>query len=277
MALLHSPFDGEKSKEFLAGDDFPMPGDQDSQHYDRYLLTAAQTRWQQLHSKSNGAPGILITAMPKSASEFLCSVLAECLEAAVCRVTIGNPLFGTTNAKWVAAVAEGGCVTHDHFAATQSNLATLQNGGIDQVWVLVRDPRAVCWSTEKMRAEYDQRDGQVPIDCKQVCGSMSVLVEWIASWIRAQEAGFPVRFVRFQELTSNPNAVMGAMLEASDASRFLPRLVEVLKRRQDQGRVSSNFRQGDDNAWRTQIPTEIHSRLWEMIPEQVRSLLDLRE
>jgi hypothetical protein len=84
-----------------------------------------------------------------------------------------------------------------------------------------------------------------------------------------------VTFLRFKELTADPAAVMGQLLEANGANRFVPRLHEVLQRRAEQKRVSSNFRRGDDDAWRGHVSSEIQAMAWEQISDDVRSLLAL--
>src|SRR5262249_42194215 len=125
FANVASPLVGTKVAELLSACDFPMPAGHGAQRYDRYLLTAARVRSQQLPAKGRGVPSILLAALPKSASEFLCYSLAEALEAAVVRVTIGDPILGAVHAPWVALAGEGGCVTHDHFAASKVNLDAL--------------------------------------------------------------------------------------------------------------------------------------------------------
>ena len=100
---------------FLADDDFPPPGDHGGQQYDRYLLSAAAINRAQIRARANGVPGIVISSMPKSASEFLSSTLAETLQAPSMRVTVGDPVVGTVLGKWVREIVRGGAVTHDHF------------------------------------------------------------------------------------------------------------------------------------------------------------------
>jgi hypothetical protein len=275
LASVASSVAGDKVAGLLASDDYPMPGDHDAQHYDRYLLTAAQARRRQRLARRNGVPTILITAIPKSASEFLCYTLAEATGAAIGRVSIGDPFRGTVYAPWVTSALQGGCVTHDHFAASGLNLSALRDGEADQVVVLVRDPRAACWSLVNMLSEWDKVP---PAACMTEAGLLSdvnVLSRWIDSWLTAKEAGFPVTFVHFRELTSDPAAVLGALLESRGASRFLPRLHDVLRQRTEQKRISSNFRRGDDDAWREHVPAAMHTAIWGQISLAVRDLLDL--
>jgi hypothetical protein len=265
----------DKVNDLLAAANFPMPGGHEAQPYDRYLLAAANARRRQRLARRNGVPGLLVAALPRSASEFLCYTLAEATGAAVGRVSVGAPFHGPVYSRWVADVLQGGCITHDHFAASAANLAALCAGGAERVVVLVRDPRAVWWSLQNMTAEWERGTPAARITETNVRRDVGALSDWIDSWLGAQEAGFAVTFLRFKELTADPAGVMGQLLEANGAGRFVPRLHEVLQRRAEEKRVSSNFRRGDDDAWRGHVSSEIQATAWEQISDDVRSLLAL--
>lgn len=275
MANVLSPLPGETISETLSGEEYPLPGDYEAQLYDRYLYTAAQVHRQRIRARTRGVPGILISSIPKSASEFLSYTLAETLQSPVVRVTIGDPFLGTVYGKWVAEVCEGGCVTHDHFAASETNLAALRDGGAMGIWILVRDPRAVYWSLQNMESEYDGVPVATRMSHDTTLALVKRLADWIDSWVRAEANGFPVRFVRFRDLTANPTDIMGTILQAEGAERFRTHLQARLRQRGQLCQISSNFRKGDDEAWRKGIPEEWHRAIWDVIPERVRHLLDL--
>jgi hypothetical protein len=155
------------------------------------------------------------------------------------------------------------------------NLAALREAGVDPIWVLVRDPRAVLWSYQRMQAEYDGVQPGARMERWRVLSSIIMLGNWLESWVRARQGGAPVRFVRFPELRADPAGVMGGILEASGAAAFLPKLHEVLRRRAEGERVSSNFRGGEDEAWREGIPAELHGPMWDRLPAGVKELLAL--
>jgi hypothetical protein len=277
FANVASPLVGMKVAELLSAYDFPMPAGHDAQHYDRYLLTAARVRRQQRLAKGRGVPSILLASLPKAASEFLCYTLAEALEAAVVRVTIGDPILGAVHAPWVATAAEGGCVTHDHFAASKVNLAALRAGDAARIFVLVRDPRAAFWSYENMWSEWEKVPPTQRLTRARLFRGVRTMNAWIDSWIQAKKAGFPTTFLRFKDLIADPVTVMGGVLYASGATRFIPQLREVLRLREERKRLSSNFRRGDDDAWREHVPAEMHAAIWDLISPDVRNLLDLSE
>jgi len=276
LATLIAPFDPKKVAALLSPEELPPPGDHDGQLYDRYLLTAARLHRERLRARSEGVPGIVITSLPKSASEFLSYTLAETLKVPVMRVAVGYPLLGAVHSKWVSSILQGGAVTHDHFAGTEVNLAALREGGLGEICVLIRDPRAASWSYERMQTEYDGVSTAARQDRERLLHQVKQFGDWIATWVRAKEAGFSVRFVFFRELTETPEPVMGRVLQTCGAARFIPALQEVLQLREEQGRVSSNFRKGDDDAWRAEVSEEFHPAIWDAIDPCVKQLLALK-
>ena len=78
------------------------------------------------------------------------------------------------------------------------------------------------------------------------------------------------------ERVANAGRVMSEILQSSGGGAFIPKLEEVLRRRAEQTQVSSNFRKGDDDAWRTGIPAEFHEMMWDAIDSLAKELLALK-
>lgn len=258
--------------ELLSDIDFPLPGDYDCQQYDKFLFTASKAELHRLQARARGVPTIFLSCMPKAASEFLCSTLGDTLNAPIVRITMGDPVRGIVNVQWIAKAVGGGCVLHDHFNARPENLRTIWDGGVRKVSVLVRDPRAVAWSLRNMAIEFGDKGinaehtGEFPI----VTLSFS---QWIQTWIIAAANGLDVEFIRFKDLVSSPDKVMGKILDRFDGQAFHQRLLDVLATR---GK-GNNFRQGNDNAWREHVSAQTADLAWANIPHDVRELLDLRQ
>jgi hypothetical protein len=272
-ALCH--IDSSCSVEVLEGEGFPLPGDHAGQRYDQYLLSSSLIATARRRPLLTGVPGILITSLPRSASEFLTYSLAEVLQCPVVRVTIGDPLLGPILPAWLKEMLRGGCVTHDHFAATPGNIAALKNACPAHVWAQVRDPRAVFWSLECMQSAHDKTETASRLSRERAVSQVAILSGWIERWIEAA-AGLPVHLVKFRELTSDPASVMGEILSRSSAERFIPLLRDVLRSRRDQDRPSSNFGMGDDDAWREEVPSAWHGDMWDAMAESVKETLDLK-
>jgi tetratricopeptide (TPR) repeat protein len=255
-------------EEFLHGEGFPVPGGYDHQQYDKYLFTSSRVELKRLQARARGIPSILVTCLPKSGSEYLCYTLSDVLTAPVVRATIGSPFGGRIFDEWVVEIARGGCVLHDHFNGRAENIKALKQSDIKRISVLIRDPRAIAWSLHNMANEFG--NNETPIE--EFAIAVKGFSEWIESWIVAAEHGLSVNFIRFSDLISKPLEVMGDVLKMAGAEAFQEKLSIKLAI----GERGSNFRKGDDNAWRTSISESLAAEAWDGISQQVRDLLDLK-
>ena len=263
---------------------FPVPGDFDLQLYNNYLQTASRAELHRLEARARGVPGVLLSCLPKSASEFLCYTLANTLDVPIVRASIGNPFHGVILEKWISEIAHGGCIMHDHFGARSENLAALKQIGVRQMHVLIRDPRAVAFSLRNMGEEMgvtesaSQRFGNpsnakdVPDSSSYFCSSVALLSRWIEMWIEASAGDIDIKFIRFADLTADPAGVIGDILVTSGAAEYRDRLVRTLAER---GK-GSNFRSGNDDAWRQRISADVAHEAWLLIAQPVREVLDLK-
>ena len=96
---------------------------------------------------AQGLPTILISTMPKSASESIWNKLAEGLGLAQCYISLGLFPDCCLVPSRVAVARQGGITTKEHIGTTPHNLATLTEAGIDRLVVHHRDPRqaALSW------------------------------------------------------------------------------------------------------------------------------------
>jgi len=92
-------------------------------------------------SVAAGCPSILMTAMPKSASESLSNIFSEGLGLAQSHVSIGLFPRCCLVPSRVQDFAAGGVIAKEHIRPERYNLDMLQSAGIDKVLVHLRDPR----------------------------------------------------------------------------------------------------------------------------------------
>jgi hypothetical protein len=196
--------------------------------------------------------------------------------------------------RWVSQALQGGCITHEHFAATPENVNALRRGGAKRIVALVRDPRAAAWSWMRMhdawhpqevdwlrlreqfpdirpRAEYSLKERQFPYLVAQHA-------RWVQSWIelRAGSAAEPkISILRFKDLVESPEKTMAQIFGLFGAERFLPKVEGVLERRKKSGRLSSNFRSGNDAEWQGFSPAGLRAESWDVIPDHVKEVLSL--
>jgi hypothetical protein len=212
-----------------------------------------------------GRPGALIVSLPRSASASLVNSIVATFDVQLLSVCIGEGLRSMVVSRWAAQVTRGGAVTHEHFRAVPQNLAALRDAGVRILWVQVRDPRDAAFSLARMREDYARffppepdhaSDDSFVWDCRQ-------LANWINEWIDARERlGINVQFVSFSEATNDLEGTMAKMFPENKPSRLAPRKL--------------NFRLGTGGEWRMRS-TASHQRAWDVIPANVKTLLQLEK
>lgn len=103
--------------------------------------SAAEFGMQRRKAKMAGLPSILMTAIPKSASESLWNALAEGLGLAQSHVSIGLFPDCCLVPYRLRDLATGGVIAKEHIAPNEHNIAMLKEAGIDHLLVHLRDPR----------------------------------------------------------------------------------------------------------------------------------------
>ena len=175
--------------------------------------------------------------------------------------------------RWLNAFSRGGAILHDHFGAEPFNLKTLREGGVLDVFVRIRDPRAAAASAIY---RHDRNLG-IPGDTDAESRVLSLCVEsfipWLTKWIAAAtavESGLRIHF-----LTQPSKLICEAAWEIlSTLSSEYPILDEHLKSSLPE--VTANFVTGDAEAWRKGIGSSGQEQLWEAIPQSAKVLLALQ-
>jgi hypothetical protein len=279
FASIFSSVEDANAGEYINGLGLPVPGDYENQTYNNYLLTASKVEMQRIKARGRGVPSIMLTCLPKSASEFLCSTLSDILGAPIVRGTVGAPSHGVLVKDWMLEITQGGCVPHDHFSAREENLSVLRNCGINDIFVLVRDPRAAAFSLINMKKDWGLLESWEAMYPDLKSGferfeeEVRSLSKWIELWINTKERGVNVKFITFSELTSQPETVLANILNLSSAAQFIPNISKVLTKRAQ----PSNFRRGDDAAWRDGLSQIDVDKIWAALPLSVRNLLNLKK
>ncbi len=154
-----------------------------------------------------GLPPMLITTLPKSASESIWNRLAEGLGLAQSHISMGLFPDCCILGPRAGDFAQGGVISKEHVAASAHNLAMLRQAGIRRVLVHLRDPRqaVVSWAhfvrddvSMRLLAPIWRRI--VPPAAVLAAGFDAVLdwsvenylklqVEWVETWVRAAESG----------------------------------------------------------------------------------------
>ncbi len=224
-------------------------------------------------------PLMVISTLPKSASESIWNQLAEGLGLAQCYLSLGLfPDCCLVPAR-VAEAARGGLVTKEHIAPTAHNLATLAQSGIERVIVHHRDPRQATLSWVHFARDDVNRRLMAPLWRKivppaQVLGGdlggqidwcienfLPLLIRFLEDWRAADadpERPISALFMSFEGFRTEPAGYFERVLEFYGVARerfAAEAQAEVV-----------HLRKGEIDEWRGVFTEAQRRRAWDSIP-----------
>lgn len=226
-----------------------------------------------------GLPLIIISTMPKSASESIWNKLAESLEMAQCYLSLGLFPDCCLIPARVDQAAAGGIIVKEHIGPSRHNLAALERTGVDRLIVHHRDPRQATLSwVHFARDDINQRlmaplwrkivppaevlDGDLSRQIDWCIDAyMPQLVEFLQDWRRVDaDSGIPlsVLFMSFEIFRTEPAQYFEKVLDFYDIPR------ERFAAEAEAKVV--HLRKGQLDEWRDVFSEAQRQRAWEMIP-----------
>ena len=224
-------------------------------------------------ARTRGMPSVLIASMPRSASASLTLSLAATMDAPIVRLSAGEFPNAYLMLPWLTSFMPGGAVTHDHFGASPFNLSTLEEAGVREVFVLVRDPRAAAASAVGLdAASYGAVLPTARTEFSIVDGTIRTFIPWLIEWLAASRLSSPkVRWLKSHEVRLD---MAQSALNILESYRHFYPAVEPLLRVPGK-EVRANFVVGDDSAWRLRVSPAGRERLWDAMPSEIIELLEL--
>lgn len=226
-----------------------------------------------------GLPTMLLTTLPKSASESIWNKLAEGLGLAQCYLSVGLFPSCTLVPARVRAAATGGTITKEHVGPTLHNLETLVRNGLTRVIVHHRDPRQATLSwAHFVRDDIHQRLmaplwRQIVPPADILAGDLGAILDWciddylplliqfLHGWRRVDaDAKQPisVHFSSFEQFRADPDAYFDRVLAFYGIAKenyAAAAEAEVV-----------HLRQGRVDEWRSVFTPAQQRRAWDQIP-----------
>ena len=237
-------------------------------------------------------PGIFLNTMPKSASVYIFSWIAQCLNLK--HITVSLSLFPddlVIREKLDVLVKEN-VITQEHIPATDINLRFIA-ARMKKLVVHVRDPRQATlswvhhldrfhrqmdvhpgnWSaieavTPALPEDYFQRTFEEKIDW-QIDNHLPLLVGWTEKWLDVQKEGLyglDILITQFESFVTDPEETIRSILrhygiseDRFDWSLSPEKTAEV------------HFRKGRIDEWLSVFTTEQRERAGKQIPEHLRA------
>ncbi len=233
-------------------------------------------------SIERGLPALVISTLPKSASESIWNKLAQGLGLAQCYFSLGLFPDCCLVPSRVVEAAKGGVAVKEHIGPTAHNLATLRDAGIDRLIVHHRDPRqaALSWA-HFVRDDVGKRVmgplwRKIVPPAGTLAASMEELIDWclehylplqiefLAGWrtIAAQaDPPLSVLFMSFESFLAEPETYFAEVLKFYDISRadFAA----------DAKAETVHLRKGETEEWRSVFTEAQRKRAWEILPPEM--------
>ncbi len=234
-------------------------------------------RRQRAHSADR--PSILITTMPKSASESLWNILAAGLDFGQCHVSIGLFPNCCLVPSRLREMAFGGIVAKEHIAPDPLNLAMLADAGIERVLVHLRDPRQAVLSWAHFVSKDVGRRMLAPIWRRIVPPAdvldhgleavidwcidhyLPLLVDFADGWRRVAESDateIRVRCLTFERFVASRRAYLADLLDFFGLAIFDEAAIEQA--------MTIHWRRGQVDEWRRALTTDQRRRANNLLP-----------
>jgi hypothetical protein len=251
-----------------------MPGPYSDQIFSDHVYVSRVTNDHQRRSIARGAPPILFSCMPRSASASITHILAGVFDMPVLHLSMGGFPNQYLAPSWLDMFLEGGAISQDHFGADDFNAGVLATRGLRDVFVLIRDPRAAARSN----AHYQSRPligASDPLEVRIERECVLNFIPWLQEWIdcaRDPQTPYRVHWLTYREVAADPAAVVrkivAALLPDHPALAPYADCAEVADAR-------IHFVAGDDEAWRAEVSQAVRERLWAACTPDIIALLDL--
>ncbi len=251
-------------------------GDREDSLFSEHQYFALYLREKQQTAMRAGKPAIVLTALPRSASGFLTYAIAEILDVPVLRASMGSFPNHTVVKNWAHNIAEGGCVTHEHFSGIEENIQQLIWAGVRNVYVQIRDPRAAAWSYLHHTApSYRQRGETLTLEDIMHTEYYPYAIAWIESWLDAQNEfkdKINIEFLPYDEVVRDTRTILLRLL----TSQYRPEIDQYMKKTATADFKPMHFRHGEKEEWRTHFSEALQGEAWNQTPLRVRELLKMK-
>jgi hypothetical protein len=229
-----------------------------------------------------GIPPITMVTLPKSGTMYSIERITKQFDIPHFPLGLGTFPKDLNIPKWVRNLARGGAISIEHTDASEHNLATYRDAGIDRIVVHVRDPRQslLSWIHHVellLDGQWDLLNQHMPALPRDygrfdwvrklewhVHNTFPDRVRWVEQWVETalSAAGPKILFTTYEDFHRDANAFYTSIYAFFGLGK-IDRQIEV------QRVASTHFRKGETDEWR-QVFSELQkSAMSELMSEEL--------
>ena len=271
LALLYAKMEQPQRAIDLIDRSGVLPGSGGEILFGDHVRQSIEMHERRLAAAARGMPSFLIASLPRSASATLTQTIASMLDLPIFRISLSRWLVP----RWLDAISPGGAMLHDHFRAYPHNVQVLRSGGVRDVFVLARDPRASGASAFFHRARRDLGTHDSSVVEAGIVEIVERHARWLQSWLdlaENPETGIRVRWILSTDVRNNIGKVWRDLVEVlgPDYPEIRRYGAEALPS------IKANFVRGSDESWREAVSLDGQTKLWSAMSPALRALLELK-
>ena len=226
-----------------------------------------------------GLPALIISTLPKSASESIWNKLTQGLGLAQCYLSLGLFPDCCLVPSRVKEAAKGGVAVKEHIGPTPHNIATLRNAGIDRLIVHHRDPRQATLSWAHFARDDVSKRIMGPLWRKIVppaaalSGDMAGLMDWCIDRYLPHQIAFLAKWREVAAQADPPLSVLFMSFESflRAPEDYFARALEFYGIEQSAFQAEADaevvhLRKGETDEWRGVFTEAQRERAWALIP-----------
>lgn len=200
---------------------------------------------------ARGAPCLLVSSLPRSASVFFSYRMAEALGVPVGSITHHE---GRSHilASILTGFARGGAINHDHFLPSPHNVALLRQAGVSRVLLRLRDPRDILVSLIHKAAAEEAKPSHTHIRARDFVVRLAMVYGFIKQWAAFISAtGRPdVKVMWFEDMISDPPGYADQLASFYEVSPEEAGKIREIFLPSTRNPGEFNFREGLAGQWR---------------------------
>lgn len=252
--------------------------------FEEYLHFCNDFVTRQQDAIHRGIPPLFIVALPKTASSFVASVLAQGLDVPVSSVSLIDRQIVPP---WLRCFLRGGAVTHDHLWPSNYNIEILRSYK-PKLIILLRDFKQLVVSyVHHLSAYIDKLDDEKLNEFLRWFSNANMelrlnwiierrvprVLNWVSGWYRVSQAGtIDIKFLSYESFAADKSAFFDELSKLFNIPTQIGKRLQKKQKELDSQTGMYNMRKKSVDEWREVLSSEQKERIDDMVPAEIRRI-----